>query len=74
MLSMSEFFAMSAENAVVISLHTTKQDVAARLYAEKARFAVENQLVATQQLASERKKEVAEAEARHLATLCAKNR
>jgi len=35
---MSEVFSCSAENAVIISLHTTKQDLAARIYAEKVWF------------------------------------
>ena len=32
---MSGVFSCNAENAVIISLHTTKQDLAARIYAEK---------------------------------------
>ena len=32
---MSEVFAFSAENAVRISIHTTKQDIAAHIYADK---------------------------------------
>ena len=34
-LLMSGVFALNPENAVIISLHTTKQDFTARIYAEK---------------------------------------
>jgi len=32
---MSGVFALNPKNAVIISLHTTKQDFTARIYAEK---------------------------------------